>query len=626
MKIAFWENKRIDIRKKLLIAFLLLVLATAAIINFLWLNSSQKIIKEGILRQQKERAVSAGFRIEEFIKAKKRNFILRSQSTAFLDKNIELARVELDLVLLQDKDIAEISFLDITGKELIRLAPEKVFPKEELRDRSADPAFIVPSYRFGIEYLGPVYFKGEEPSIIISVPVTIPKTRKEVEDITTAEPEFFGRFPGEIVGVIAAEVFLDDVLRSVAEVEVGKEGYVYVIDGKDTLIAHPQHDLVHGGKDVGGAAIIKKYHEKITDNRHVFGIFSDEGLNELGKKVLATFYPLASLGWGVVVQQPVSEVFSPIGRIQLFVLLLSLGILISAIFLSLVASGKFTKPIIALIEGAKKISEEEYGYRVRVATNDELQDLGETFNVMAEKLGKIRERERLIVQSKSQFIDIAAHQLRTPTSFFRWALSALVGEGMGKLNKEQKKILEKVKSANDDFISLINNLLNINRIEEGSIGYIFSYSRPEDIVLEVVEKLRPQAEEKNIKYTYNPPDSAIEPVSMDAVLMKVAIYNIIDNAIHYTPSGEISITLIKKPDSFQVSVKDTGVGIAKDEQERIFGKFFRAENSKLYTEGVGLGLYLTKGIVDRHGGKIWFESEKGMGTAFFIEIPYTKHS
>src|SRR3989338_10552904 len=101
MKIAFWKNKRIDIRKKLLIAFLLLVLATAAIINFLWLNSSQKIIKEGILQQQKERAVSAGFRMEEFVKAKKRNFILRSQSTAFLDKNIELARVELDLVLLQ---------------------------------------------------------------------------------------------------------------------------------------------------------------------------------------------------------------------------------------------------------------------------------------------------------------------------------------------------------------------------------------------------------------------------------------------------------------------------------------------------------------------------------------------
>jgi len=231
-------------------------------------------------------------------------------------------------------------------------------------------------------------------------------------------------------------------------------------------------------------------------------------------------------------------------------------------------------------------------------------------------------REKVIEQLKSQFVSVAAHQLRTPLSIIKWSLSMMIQGELGDLTGEQKEILEKTNQTNERMIRLINDLLNVARIEEGRFMY-----RPQavdftELLETVLEPIGDLAEEKKVKLEIHLTEG-VKVVKADTEKLALAVKNLIENAIYYTDSGgRVIVSLERKSNELEFFVKDNGIGIPKDQQHRIFGKFFRGDNAvRKETEGTGLGLFIAKNIIEAHKGKIWFESTEGKGTTFFFSLP-----
>jgi len=235
-------------------------------------------------------------------------------------------------------------------------------------------------------------------------------------------------------------------------------------------------------------------------------------------------------------------------------------------------------------------------------------------------------REKIVERLKTEFVSISAHQLRTPLSAIKWTLKMLLDEDLGKITNEQKEFLEKTYRSNERMIALINSLLNVTRIEEGRFLYKPVLEDIKKIVEFVVDSFKDEIARKQIKFRFTKSKKPLPKVLVDSEKIKLVIHNLIDNAIRYTFfKGTVSISLKHKDKQIEFRIKDTGLGIPKNQQGRVFKKFFRGVNAvRLETEGSGLGLFIAKNIIEAHGGKIWFESKENQGATFYFTLPVKK--
>lgn len=234
-------------------------------------------------------------------------------------------------------------------------------------------------------------------------------------------------------------------------------------------------------------------------------------------------------------------------------------------------------------------------------------------------------REKMIDKLKSDFISIAAHQLRTPLSAVKWIIKMVLDGDLGKLNEEQKKILLKGYQSNERIIVLVNDMLNVSRIEEGRFGYVFTNDDFLETLNIVLESLENQIKAKNIKFVLEKP-KVLPQIFFDKSKMTLVLQNLLENAVKYTPEyGKIIVSMELGNDFLKVKIKDNGVGIPEKDYSKLFSKFFRAENViRMQTEGSGLGLFIVKNIIKKHGGEITFNSQEGIGTEFVFTIPLEK--
>jgi signal transduction histidine kinase len=234
-------------------------------------------------------------------------------------------------------------------------------------------------------------------------------------------------------------------------------------------------------------------------------------------------------------------------------------------------------------------------------------------------------RESLIEKTKSEFVSLIAHQLRTPISSMRWMLKELIEEKKGKLNEKQKEYLKDLYLDSERMVQFLNDLLSAIRIEEGRFLRKKEPFSLEAIVELVIKLFQSEIEGRKIQLKYEKPSKKLPLVKVDVEGIKTVVENLLDNALRYTQEGgkiEISLTTPVTETEVQFSIKDNGIGIPEDQKERIFTRFFRASNAvKKETEGSGLGLYISKNIIEAHGGKIWFESKEGEGTTFYFSLP-----
>ncbi|MHB8710575.1 MAG: sensor histidine kinase [Minisyncoccota bacterium] len=232
-------------------------------------------------------------------------------------------------------------------------------------------------------------------------------------------------------------------------------------------------------------------------------------------------------------------------------------------------------------------------------------------------------REKNISRSKSEFISIAAHQLRTPLSAIKWTLDMVLGGDEGPLGSSQSKLLRSSYETNERMIQLVNDLLNVARIEEGRFGYEFKQADIMTVIQNAVEFVKVTAHEKNVAVSVETPDGKPPLFVFDASKVTLALQNLVDNAVKYTPEGgKVSLKIGVQGDDLEVEVKDTGIGIPKSQVNQLFTKFFRADNAlRMQTSGSGMGLYLAKNIAIRHGGSLLVESKEGEGSTFLFRLP-----
>ncbi|HAI73809.1 MAG TPA: hypothetical protein DCS28_03015 [Candidatus Moranbacteria bacterium] len=229
---------------------------------------------------------------------------------------------------------------------------------------------------------------------------------------------------------------------------------------------------------------------------------------------------------------------------------------------------------------------------------------------------------------KSEFVSVASHQLRTPLSAIRWETELLLSKfRKGSISEKQRQSIENINAMGIKMTHLVNDLLDVARIDQGRL---IIKKEPVDIsaiIKEALAEVSSIVKARNIEAVFDS-EKKTPLVFGDPEKLKMVVDNLFNNSVKYTTNhGKIEIKLTKK-DSFVIfSIKDNGVGIPAEQQERIFNKFFRSDNIVKYqTEGTGLGLYIAKNVVEQMGGKIWFDSVENLGSIFNFSIPIARRS
>lgn len=304
--------------------------------------------------------------------------------------------------------------------------------------------------------------------------------------------------------------------------------------------------------------------------------------------------------------------------------LFSLGIVSTAYMLDqtwyyfvLPVFGLFMVAIMVMFQSMKKWGDQAV----------ELQSFYENLEVLvAKKTSELKQaheneikHEKEIQKLKDQFVFIAAHELRTPVTAIRWAIETALGEG-GKIDQDLKESLDTVQESNSRLIKLIDDILNIARIESGTISMDYSVFELKKVIEETLREMKSVFDEKNIKI-----HADIEEIKVksDPERVKQILINLLSNATKYNKeNGEIWIGIQQNDEGIVISVKDTGFGIAVEDMNTLFTQFGRVQSNETKNiPGTGLGLFLCKQIVEQWGGKIYAESELNQGSTFSFTIP-----
>ncbi len=337
----------------------------------------------------------------------------------------------------------------------------------------------------------------------------------------------------------------------------------------------------------------------------------------------ATSEPIGETSWRVVVSSPAAIALGALVNTQILVVAVAGILLVSLAWVGSRFVRRTVDSILGLVGGALIFSSGQLTHKIDTSSmsDREFSQLAEIMNNMAIK---IQQAEEAIDQKNKEFISVATHEIKAPMTAIIGSLSMMLDDGMGSLDDTAKKLAGQAYHGTIRLRDLVNELLDIARLESGRAQFNLESVDLASEVSDMIELQKTSAVEKDISLHYTAPDTLIM-VTADKTKLEIILTNFISNGIKYNrSSGEVSISHEVTGNNVTITIRDTGLGIPEEQQAKMFQKFFRVDASdRTGIPGTGLGMYITKQFIEGMNGKLWFESEHGKGTAFHFTLPLT---
>jgi signal transduction histidine kinase len=348
----------------------------------------------------------------------------------------------------------------------------------------------------------------------------------------------------------------------------------------------------------------------------------------------------------VLVAQPVDDLFSLSQSIQVVLFTVTGVFAVTALWFWIAAFLTFTRPLVQLTDATSKISQGNFNQRVNtsyILFKDEITLLSENFNTMSNHLNelytsledKVKQRTSELAEahdeavrankSKSEFVSIVSHELKLPMTSIKGYSDLMLTGATGTLNENQTNFLTTIRNNVNRMATLVSDLADISRIESGNLRVEARAVPVWDVIDEVITLTKTQVEQKQQLLSLDV-SSELPKAWCDRNRLSQILTNLISNANKYTPTGgRIEIEAHSADDMIQISVKDDGLGMNQEDQQKLFSTFFRSTDEKVReAPGTGLGLSITKNLIELQGGKIWFDSEFRKGTTFYFTLPVAR--
>ncbi len=567
-----------------------------------------------LVRIQREQAQSAAEKIGQFLNDITAGLTWETQ-LSWSDNKLEEWQFDAARLLRQVPALTEIVQLDATGREQFRMSREAPDVIASHADHSQEAAFI--QAKANKIYFGPVYFKDEsQPYMKIAV--------------AGIRPEF---------GVIVGQVNLTFIWDVVSQIQVGKRGHAYVVDQAARLIAHPDISQVLRKTDMSGLKQVQTARSglsrmqaarsgKFTDQPdQLFQGVDMQGVDITGRSVLSAYAKVTPPGWLVFAELPLDEAYAPLYNSALRSGIVILVALVLTIFAGLFLARRMVVPIRALRDGAVRIGSGDLGQRISINSGDELEALGDQFNAMAARLqesyagleGKVEERTRQLEaanQAKSRFVAAASHDLRQPLH----ALGLFVEQLHGKLRAaERSQLIGRIDDALSAMNELFSALLDISKLDAGATTVNITVFPVAQLLAHAETTFAGAAREKKLSFRALPSDAWVRS---DFILLQQIVFNLVQNALRYTRSGGVVVGCRKRGDQLRIEVWDSGIGIAADQHDKIFGEFYRlGEPDRDRRAGLGLGLAIVDRLCRLLDHPIEVKSTVGKGSVFAVTVP-----
>ncbi len=513
--------------------------------------------------------------------------------------------------------VTEIEHVDAAGKRAIRVSRTNISEMGVAPSKGLEAA-IAGANRAG-KWYGATYLReGNLPYVSMAVAV-----------------------PGRATGVTIGQVNLKFVTDVVAQIEVGNNGKAYIVDSARQLVAHPNLSLVLRREDISqklpaNALQLAKEAGRGTKGNMHSSLFEAEGLE--GGKVLSSAVYIEPIGWWVVVEQPYTEALKPVFA----TLLRTVGFLVLGLLLAFIASYWLARtlvaPILRVQQGAARIGAGDLATRIDIRSGDELGALAGEFNRMADQLRdyttgleqKVAEKTAELQAAnrhKSEFLANMSHELRTPLNAVIGFSDALREQYFGPLNEKQAEYIGDINSSGQHLLSLINDILDLSKIEAGKMELEIRRFNVAVAIENAIILIRERALRQNLTIVAEI-DPATGEIDADERKVKQILINLLTNAVKFSyPGGRVRVAARRDTNTLEITVSDTGIGIAVADQATIFEEFRQLHTSgEAKHEGTGLGLSLTRRLVELHGGRISVSSEPGKGSTFTFTLPLTRPS